>query len=331
VFLALAAACSDRNPVGPGPVPPEPAATLAKLACRVDVAQGRMECAPATTTSGAVQADMIIGGQDLYVKLASSGTSYDGGTEILSSTVTVQNLLQQSMGTPDGTTVEGVQVFFESGPTVTSGTGSVSVANADGTGTCTSGTQPYFLYDEILSPYQISAGKSWRFNVSPTVVAFTFTLYVNTPLTSEASGVLVGTKWDGSESSEWTNALNWVGDSIPTAASTVVIPPASQLGVGASMPVLTANASVANLRVGAGSTLGLAGFTLMASGNVDAVGTVSGGALYLTGTGTLLNGNGAAVMVSGSTSLQGSTKTSGAVAVTGALAVKDQALTISIP
>jgi hypothetical protein len=96
--------------------------------------------------------------------------------------------------------------------------------------------------------------------------------------------------------------------------------------------VLNADGVLSNLRVGYGSTLKLNGHTLVAWGNVDAVGTVSGGTLWMRGTGTLLGGSVASVQVSGSSSLQRATVASGAVAVTGgALAVKDKALSIQIP
>lgn len=328
--LVLAAACSDRNPVAPGPVPPVDAAR-AKLECRVDVAQAEMSCASASTAGGARAT--VIGGQGVFVKLASSGTAYDGGTQILSSSVTVQNLLQQTLGT-DGVTTGGVQVFFESGPVVTSGTGAVTVANPDGTGTFTSGVQPYFLYGQALSPFQISTAKVWQFNVPSTVVSFVFTLYVNAQVTNAGPQVLRGPVWDGSVSSDWFVAGNWEGDSIPTPTSNATIPALSQLAGGANMPVIPADSgdvTVANLLVGTGSTLGLGGNTLTVSGNVDAMGTVSGGTLLMSGAGGLLRGNVDAAVLSGGISLQGAAKATGAVSVTGSLAVRDQALSISVP
>ena len=54
--------------------------------------------------------------------------------------------IAQPMGTPDGSTVTGLKVFFHDGPTVTGGTGAVSVSNADGTGTFSGSGQSYFEY-----------------------------------------------------------------------------------------------------------------------------------------------------------------------------------------
>jgi hypothetical protein len=71
-------------------------------------------------------------------------------------------------------------VFFSSGPTVTSGTGGISVNNADGTGTFTSTNQPYFQYNQILAKDAVSAARTWQLSMPPTVNSFTFTLYIET-------------------------------------------------------------------------------------------------------------------------------------------------------
>jgi len=115
------------------------------------------------------------------VQLASDNVSYDG-SDVFQADVTVKNLVAQPMGTPDGTTVTGLKVFFHSGPTVTGGTGSVTVSNADGTGTFTGSAQPYFEYDEILHTNDVSAAKTWQWSVSPTVTTFDFSVYVSTDI-----------------------------------------------------------------------------------------------------------------------------------------------------
>jgi hypothetical protein len=265
----------------------------------------------------------------VYVKLSSSGTTYDSGTNILSSNVVVQNLADRAMGTPDGSTVSGVSVFFNSGPTVTSGTGSVSLANADGMATFLSSNQQYFKYSEILTPYQISQAKTWQFNVDATVVSFAFTVYVSTPLPNE-NDPLVDKVWTGAVDSLWSTAGNWQGGVVPDSSSVVAVPPDSLL-TSHRAPKLTANADVAYLRVGYGNTMDLGGFTLRVRGNADAVGTIANGTVWESGTGALMRGTFNAVQVTGSASLQGSMKTTGAVSVTGSLAVKNQALSIQIP
>src|SRR5438132_10113897 len=119
---------------------------------------------PNTTT------DLILGGQGMYVQLRSSNVSYNASTQIFRADVTVQNLTALNLGTPDGSTVTGVKVFFYSGPTVTSGSGTVTVANPDGTGTFTGTNQPYFFYNQTLATGQVSAAKTWQWSVLSTVV-----------------------------------------------------------------------------------------------------------------------------------------------------------------
>jgi len=322
--LPLLAACADRSPILPLVPADLPSSSMALL-CRVDVAPARMTCNPLQPTS--VRGAKIMGGQDKFVKLTSSGTAYDGGTQILSSNVTVQNLVQENIGTTDGSTVTGVDVFFAS-LNVTNGSGSVGVVTAD-TGTFTASNQPYYHYPEILSPYQISAAKSWQFQVTGTVSTFSFIVYVSAPVVNE-SLPLLDKVWDGDTSTNWLVGSNWQGGVSPDSASTVSIPSDSLLPSHV-YPVLTADAFLTNLRVGFGSSLGLAGFTATAYGNVDAVGTVSGGTLKVAGSNVVIGGNLSALQVTGNAQLQRATKASGAVSVTGSLNVKDQALNISIP
>jgi Tol biopolymer transport system component len=96
--------------------------------------------------------------------------------------MTVENLLVQKMGTADGATVDGVRVFFHSGPTVTAGTGEVEVLNATGTSTFTGAGQPYFLYPEVLAYRDTSQAVRWELGMPATVESFDFTLYVHTEL-----------------------------------------------------------------------------------------------------------------------------------------------------
>ncbi|HEX9938224.1 MAG TPA: hypothetical protein VGB15_13910 [Longimicrobium sp.] len=185
--LPSLATCSDLSPVAPIE-PPEPAAEVAKLQCTVTVRASSLTCASAapaqgTDVRGAVR---ILGIQGFYVRLTSSGVSYDAQTGILRADVTVQNLLGQLIGTPDGTTPDTVRVFFESGPTRTVGSGSVEVANEHGTGTFTRSSQPYFNYPGILTTEQTSAPVEWQFSLPQTVETFVFTVYVWAPVPEPA-------------------------------------------------------------------------------------------------------------------------------------------------
>lgn len=322
--LAFAAACSDSPVASRGP---EPSTGLTRLNCTVTVASGTLTCSPSRPASGA-SLDRIYGGQDTYVKLTSSGTAYDG-SQYLTSNVTVQNLLQKSIGRDAASTLQGVKVFFNSGPTVTSGTGSVSIANADGTGTFTGSNQPYFLYSEELQPYQISASRQWIFDLPNTVLTFSFTVLISAPQADETVSML-DRVWNGLTSTDWFTASNWNG-AVPDSATVAAIPNATTLG-SANMPVLTADARVGAVRVGTGSTLGLGGFTLTADATVDAPGTISNGKLLMQGAGSLVRGSIPSTLFASSTALQGSVVASGAVSVTGSLTISGgNAMSIAIP
>jgi hypothetical protein len=187
--LLIPAACTDRNPTDVAPEPP--AASAAVLRCTVDVRAATLACRPEGAETPAGISPVILGGQGTNVRLASSGTAYNSATGVLRSDVTVENLTAQALGTEDGTTpaADGVRVFFHSGPTVTGGSGSVSVFNADGVATFTSSGQPYIQYDGILAPGDTTPAKEWLFELSGTVATFAFTVYVAAPVPREAGSV----------------------------------------------------------------------------------------------------------------------------------------------
>jgi hypothetical protein len=350
--LAIAAAglflsaCSEKSVFAPEPEAPPPVETveshtLARLHCSVSVGQQSMSCAAAPISSGlsANSGTIVIGGQEMYVKLASSGTAYDGGAQQLSSQVTLQNLIQQAIGTLDGVTVHGVRVFFAAGPTVTGGFGTVTVGNPDGIDTFLGPDQPYFLYNSILTSYEVSQPRTWVFAVPATVETFTFSVYVSAPVSNEALPLL-DALWTGAESTDWHSAANWKSGVVPacaligmtyTCTGVVSILPAAVEPV-ANMPVLAADAGVFHLRVGAGSTLTMNGHTVEVAGNVDIDGTVSGGVVRMSGAKTLLRGSVPSLRVTGNTTLQGATATSGAVSIAdGSLTIRNQPMSISIP
>lgn len=187
--LALVlSACSDRgSPVGavpPAPVPNDPL-LVASLTCQGTVATRSVRCDAGSLPAGV--RGLIVGGQGTYVQVTTSGVNYNGS--VFSFNLTVQNLIPQPMGTTNGTTSDGtgLQVFFHNGPTVTGGSGNISVANATGTSTFTAAGQPYFQYsganlgaDGILSTNETSSALNWQLNVDNTVTTFSFQLYVST-------------------------------------------------------------------------------------------------------------------------------------------------------
>lgn len=190
-LLALlgAAACSDRTPTGPQPgATPEPggeggpATAIATLTCTAVMPSGSVQCAPATPGTGQASG-LIVGNQGVYVQLTSSGLAYDAGTGAFSFQATLQNLIEQPLGTTDGTTPDpgGIRIFFVNGPTVTEGTGTAAVVPS-GFGMFTAAAQPYFLYPHLLDQGETSPAVQWNFVVQPTVTRFVFTVLVSAPV-----------------------------------------------------------------------------------------------------------------------------------------------------
>jgi hypothetical protein len=173
-MLLVAAACGDGQPTGPS-LAAEKFPALQVFECTANVASGSVSCASPLPTGGNFA---IIGGQNDNVRLTSSDVTAVGG--IFSFNVTVQNLLPEAMGTPDGLALDtaGISVFFHRGPTVTAGTGTVTVANEDGSKEFTAPNQPYFRYSEVLSQDEVSASKTWQLAYTAGVQTFTFKVYV---------------------------------------------------------------------------------------------------------------------------------------------------------
>jgi hypothetical protein len=223
VAAATMAACSE--PTVPTGITPRITAVgeqgvLARLSCRVDVAAQSMSCGE--TSPAAVSgrsADIILGGQNTYVTLTSSGVVNNGTT--ITANVTVKNLTVQPMATADGTTpsATGVRVFFYTAPTAP-----VTVGNADSSATFTAANQPYFQYsgatlgaDGILSSGETSLPKSWVFNLNGGG-AFTFQVLISAVVPDE-TGILrwtrstltkaggaeqINTVWGGASNDVWT-------------------------------------------------------------------------------------------------------------------------------
>jgi hypothetical protein len=186
--LLVASACSDHPPAPlavQDPVLPTP--VLAALTCRVEIAAGTADCFAADPAGeGGPSFNRIVGGQGLFVRLASSGITVVGSTFAMD--VTAQNLSNLAMATADGATphADGLRVFFHGGPAATPG-GTVTVANADGQAMFTAADQPYFQYDGaalggdgVLASAETSTPKRWEFDLEGAVDAFSFTVYVST-------------------------------------------------------------------------------------------------------------------------------------------------------
>lgn len=162
---------------------PEPIqAGLQQYVCTADIRAASVKCGTPVTPAG-VQ-PIMIGGQNTNVRLTSSNVAYNPADSIFSFDVTITNLLNEAIGTPDGTVPdpEGIQVFFHTGPTVTEGSGTIFVWNRDGTGTFTAAGQPFFSYNEILASNATSAAKTWQLRIPPEVQQFSFTVYLETEI-----------------------------------------------------------------------------------------------------------------------------------------------------
>lgn len=219
LFCALAA-CTADGPVAPSPQAPGPV-DVAVLDCRVTTASGVMRCASAQPGTGDASG-LIVGGQGVYVFLQASDHSYNGDTEIYSIDVTVQNLIPQALGTTDGITAhaEGVRIFFAEDPMATDGSGlPVSVSNPTGLAPFLSGVQPYFEYEERLSPNQTSGSLPWEFSVPAGVASFGFKVYVSTQVQFPSGWVdltpAADTMVEGGTQALTATVRNVVGTALP--------------------------------------------------------------------------------------------------------------------
>ena len=199
VLAGVAVACSEDVPTSPAAKSGsgetkdfDKSSVVAVLSCHASVVAREVTCgAPSggpqfkpKDAAGPTPANILVGGQDQFVAIKSTNVNYDSGTGAFTFDVTVRNLIPQPMGTKDTTGLnapdpEGVRVFFSSGPTVTSGTGIVTVT-ADGVGTFTGMNQPYYQYSTVLQPFTVTSPKTWQLNMPPSVETFDFLLLVST-------------------------------------------------------------------------------------------------------------------------------------------------------
>lgn len=190
-LCAVIAACSDTLGPESGAHPDITtgygAGVLTTVRCEASRVQKNIDCIAEIAPAGGASRAVLGNNQ---IKLRSSNVHYDSATRLFSFDVTLQNLLTQPIGTPDGTTVIGSKVFYADGPRVTSfvagmDTGTISVANADGFKNFTGPHQPYHLYSIILAPNEISGVKPWHLSMPPTVNTFTFVLKVFSAVPNE--------------------------------------------------------------------------------------------------------------------------------------------------
>jgi hypothetical protein len=162
---------------------------VASLECTGSPRTGAFQCRETGAMGVGAGARAALLGQN-QVKLRSSNVHYSDTTRIFAFDVSLQNLLAEPIGTPDGTTVRGSKVFFDTGPTVTSwvtpgDTGTIVVASANGYANFTRALQPYHLYSQILQPRDSTPRKRWELLMPAGASTFSFTLRVFTAVPSE--------------------------------------------------------------------------------------------------------------------------------------------------
>jgi hypothetical protein len=208
VYILVLSACHSEAEVGGMAEGSPPVVSMRALSCTVDREEASLRCQAPAGAPGT----MILGGQGINVGLRSSNVTYDGGTDILSADVTVENFSSLPLATLDGTTqAGGVSVFFVSGPSGPLGE-TVDLPNADGEALFTASAQPYFFYNQLLPVQGITSAKSWQFKMNGTA-SFTFSVLVaaNTP----AAGAVA--RWSiepGFTKSNWVGVTGWGADGV---------------------------------------------------------------------------------------------------------------------
>jgi DNA/RNA endonuclease G (NUC1) len=165
----------SRFPVGR----PIQGARTDAVTCTADVRLRSVTCRTPRAAAPEGTHAVILGGQNVYVKLTSTGTAFDGGTRIFSTNVRVTNLIPQALGVDSagGVDATGIRAFFHQ-----LAPASVTVPNADGTGIFLSTDQPYFQYAGGLAKGDSTAAKTWQWHLPVGVESFTFTVYVSAPV-----------------------------------------------------------------------------------------------------------------------------------------------------
>lgn len=186
LFALMLAGCDVASPTAPEVEAPQYAGMGVR--CKVRPAFATMTCGSTSPAALPGARALIVGGQNTYVRLSNGLITWTEGTGVFQvDDVVIENLMAQVMGTTDESDDTGVRVFFASGPVATVGTGAVTVANPDATGTFTAEGQPYFEYAGLIPTFGTSEPKTWIFNVGPDVDEFEFGVYVHTDLPHESS------------------------------------------------------------------------------------------------------------------------------------------------
>lgn len=172
-----------------------------RLDCAADIHTANFSCASASPSSAA-SSNLIVGGQDQFVRLVSESVTIEDG--VFTAAVTVQNLTLQPFATTDGETPSnrGVRVVFTRGPD-----NGVVLKDPDGRMPITSSSpSEYYQYgadalggDGILSQGETSQPKEWQFELNG-ATEFEFSVLVRTSVPDPTSvGVHLTTLTAGGE------------------------------------------------------------------------------------------------------------------------------------
>lgn len=258
VLGATLAACSDAgDPLlrNAPETPVQAVAPAALLRCAADVRAGTVTCrevSPVGNAGGAVAAHYI------YLQSAPHAlvvqNDYVATSTEISFDLRVVNLVPQPIGTDDGVTLHsrGVRLFFWTNPTVTDGTGSISIIEPSTSGTFTASNQRYHQWDEIIQSQDTSvAEKHYVFGITGTVNAFEFMLGVSTNMqwaaitvaSSSAETIAVGDSVDLDAA-----RVNALGDTMAISSITWASDDPAVATVGGTSGVVTGvSAGTANV------------------------------------------------------------------------------------
>ncbi len=210
--LLAALACQDVERVSAPIKVPEAAQAGARptlmlaLTCTLSRSASTVSCAPASSRAAGVSANVIVSVTGTYAQFVPFNLVKDTVHQIWSFDAFLHNLMMQSIGTLNGTTVTGSKVFVTD-IEATQGTGTVSVINPDGTGNFTAPNQPYFNYNQIVAAGANSNAKLWKVSVPNTVTAVNMDILMSTDFPAEQTVTATPPdsepQWFGDDSS-WT-------------------------------------------------------------------------------------------------------------------------------
>ncbi|HEX6367429.1 MAG TPA: hypothetical protein VF006_00770 [Longimicrobium sp.] len=253
---ALAACSDDGGPLRTRPETPIQQVTpAAYLRCTADVRAGTVSCREAAPVAspGAAQAAHYIYYQSAPHALVVQN-DYVATSTSVSFDLRVVNLVPQPIGTDDGVNLHsrGVRLFFWSNPTVTNGSGSVSIVQPSTSGSFTGSNQKYHQWNEIVQSQDTTvAEKPYEFSLTGTVNEFEFTLGISTnmqwaAITSASAATATVAVGDSVDLNAWR--LNALGDTMAISSITWASSATGVATVGSTSGMVTGvSAGTANV------------------------------------------------------------------------------------